>query len=105
MDLLSIILQNRKDIQKLKKQLCCIQNFSSVIPVTSNDFNIDGVTYSNSLLNGKHFEIFSNDLNRFLYNEVGNQEWNYISGGGFEILLPGFDASSTDYHLYIIPKV
>lgn len=76
----------------------------SIIPITSDDFESDGVTVSRSDLSGVQFEIFLNDLNRFVYNEVGNQEWDYVVGGGFKILLPGFDATTSDYHLYVFPK-
>lgn len=77
---------------------------AAVIPVVSEDFDVDGVSYSNSALNGVNFEIFFNDINRFIYNETGNQEWDYLPGGGFEILIPGFDANVSLYHLYIFRK-
>ncbi len=76
----------------------------SIIPITSEDFEPDGVTVNRSSLLGVNFEIYLNDLNRFIYNEVGNQEWDYISGGGFEILIPDFDSNSINYHLYLLPK-
>lgn len=77
---------------------------ASIIPKTSSDFAVDGVTCNIPTLVGKNFEIFLNDLNRFIYNEVGNQEWDYVVGGGFKILIPGFNANTGNYHLYIFPK-
>ncbi len=77
---------------------------NSVIPFISADFDPDGITVTDATLNGRTFELFLNDLNRFIYNEVGNQEWDYVVGGGFQILLPGFDANTIDYHLYLFPK-
>jgi hypothetical protein len=77
---------------------------ASVIPFTSANFDPDGITVTDASLNGRTFELFLNDLNRFIYNEVGNQEWDYVIGGGFQILIPGFDASTIDYHLYLFPK-
>jgi hypothetical protein len=77
---------------------------NSIIPYISADFDIDGITVTDASLNGRTFELFLNDLNRFIYNEVGNQEWDYVVGGGFQILLPGFDANTFDYHLYLFPK-
>lgn len=77
---------------------------SSVISITSDDFSVDGVTCVLPDLSGVNFEIFLNDINRFIYNEVGNQEWDYVVGGGFKILIPGFDANTADYHLYLFPK-
>lgn len=75
-----------------------------LVPIVSADFDPDGVTVTDSSLNGKTYEIFFNDLNRFIYNEVGNQEWDYVVGGGFVILIPGFDATANDYHLYVFLK-
>lgn len=77
---------------------------TGIIPYISTDFDPDGVTVTDVALNGKTFEIFFNDLNRFIYNEVGNQEWDYLVGGGFIILLPGFNASTNNYHLYLFIK-
>lgn len=77
---------------------------NSVIPFISADFEVDGVTIIDTNLNGRTYELFLNDLNRFIYNEIGNQEWDYITGGGFTILLPGFDANTNNYHLYLFPK-
>jgi hypothetical protein len=88
-----------------KEPSCCPNNvYPSIIPITSDNFASDGITYNDSSLIGKSFEVFFNDINRFIYNEVGNQEWDYSSGGGFHILLPGFDATLNNYHLYIFIK-
>lgn len=77
---------------------------ASIIPKVSTDFESDGVTCNIPAMSGITFEIFLNDLNRFIYNEIGNQEWDYVVGGGFKILIPGFDANTGDYHLYLFPK-
>ena len=102
------ILRLERYVKDLSKKICCINNTPSIgsflIPIVSLDFEVNGTTYVDSNLNGVTYELFFNDLNRFLYNEPGNQEWDYIPGGGFDILLPGFDANSNDYHIYLIPK-
>jgi len=77
---------------------------SAIIPIVSSDFEPDGITCLLPELEGIEFEIFLNDANRFVYNEVGNQEWDYEQLGGFTILIPGFDANTIDYHLYIFPR-
>lgn len=77
---------------------------SAIKPYVSVDFDPDGITVTDVSLNGKTFELYLNDLNRFLYNEVGNQEWDYVVGGGFEILVPGFDANTISYHIYLFVK-
>lgn len=79
-------------------------SIQAIVPFISTDFDPDGITVTDATLNGRNYEVFLNDLNRFLYNEVGNQEWDYVVGGGFRILLPGFDANAIFPHLYIIFK-
>lgn len=73
---------------------------SPLIPIVSADFEPDGVTYINTAIPETQFryEVFYNDLSRFLYEGT---EWNYVTGGGIEILLPGFDANSYSYNLYL----
>jgi hypothetical protein len=48
--------------------------------------------------NGMQLAVFWNDANRYLVQGI---EWNPLSGGGFTILLPGFDATTTNYSFYI----
>lgn len=81
--------------------------FSPCLAITSADFEPDGVTYINTDLVNNTFLLFWNDVPRFIYNasEAPAQiEWQYRVGGGFEILMPGFDASANDYHLYLFLK-
>lgn len=81
--------------------------FSPCLFITSADFEADGVTYINTDLVANKFLLFWNDLPRFIYNSdqnPGQIEWQYLAGGGFEILVPGFDASTTDYHLCLFLK-
>lgn len=73
------------------------------IAITSADFEADGKTYLTTAIQFNHVDVFFNDLPRFIYNEPGNQEWDYVAGG-IEILLPGFNANTNDYHLYIFKK-
>lgn len=77
----------------------------SIVPIKSSNFSVDGVTCNLPSMVGVNFEVFLNDINRFIYNEVGNQEWDYVAGGGFKILIPGFNANLSSYHLYLFPKV
>lgn len=88
---------------KKKTPECCgiSEAGPSIISYISSDFDVDGTTVHEPDLVGKAYEIFLNEINRFIYN---GSEWDYVSGGGFEVLLPGFDASSNDYHLYLFIK-
>ena len=81
--------------------------FSPCLFITSADFEADGVTYINTDLISNKFLLFWNDLPRFIYNSdqnPGQIEWQYRVGGGFEILVPGFDANTTDYYLCLFLK-
>lgn len=49
-------------------------------------------------LNNDSLQIFWNDLGRFL---VEGTEWQNLSGGGFRILVPGFDATANSYTLTV----
>ena len=63
-------------------------------------FEPDGVTLLNDSLSDS-LSIFWNDINRYIYEADG--EWQYVTGG-IEILLPGFDATTNNYHLEIVIK-
>lgn len=74
--------------------------FSPALFITSADFEADGVTYINTDLVNNKFLLLWNDLNRLIYNSEQNPlqiEWQYVAGGGFEILIPGFDANNNEY--------
>lgn len=71
-----------------------------IIPITSADF-ATATQYVNSSLAGKSYELFLNDASTFIKYEA---EWQYLPVGGFEILLPGFDATENNYDIYILLK-
>lgn len=80
---------------------------SPVLFISSDDFEADGVTYLNSALQFSKFALFFNDLNRFIYSEDEEPtqvEFEYVAGGGFEILIPGFNANTSSYHFYLMLK-
>lgn len=81
--------------------------FSPCLFLTSADFEPDGVTYINTDLADNKFLLFWNDIPRFIYDSewnAGQIEWQYQSGGGFKILIPGFDANINDYFLCLFLK-
>lgn len=49
------------------------------------------------------FSIYWSDLANFIYADAG--QWAYLPGGGFEILIPGFDAtgSNCNFELFLKP--
>jgi hypothetical protein len=81
--------------------------FSPCLFITSADFEADGVTYINTDLVANKFLLFWNDIPRFLYDVEWNPsqiEWEYQPGGGFKILMSGFDASLNSYYLCLFLK-
>jgi hypothetical protein len=81
--------------------------FSPCLFITSDDFESDGVTYLNSSISDNQYLLFWNDLPRFIYNQDQNAsqiEWEYVVGGGFKILFPGFDANLNNYFLCLFLK-
>lgn len=70
--------------------------------ITSPDFEADGVTVFNSNWNNKVIKIFWNNIPKFIKEGV---DWVYVIGGGFRIIIPGFDASpggsDADVELYV----
>lgn len=78
---------------------------SPVLFIDSSDFEADGVSYINTNLVSSKIALFWNDANRFIYSsdeDAAQIEFQYLAGGGFQILMPGFDANTTSYHFYIL---
>lgn len=49
-------------------------------------------------LNGLQLQIYWNDTNRFLIQGV---DWTPLSGGGFTMLIPGFNSADQNYTFYV----
>lgn len=69
----------------------------NVIFASGSDF-ADATNYNNTLLAGRTFWIFFNDINRAIINPA---EWVYTSTG-FNVLINGFNASANPSYLLII---
>jgi hypothetical protein len=67
----------------------------SIRLITSSSFSTS-VNCPLPALNNDSLQIFWNDLGRFLQE---GSEWQNLAGGGFKILVPGFNASSSNYSL------
>ena len=81
--------------------------FSPCLFITSADFEADGVTYLNPDIVNNKYLLFWNDISRFIYNQEQNPsqvEWEYVSGGGIKIIMPGFDANTNNYFLCLFLK-
>lgn len=73
-------------------------NGSSVVELRSADF-ADATDCPLTSLAGVNIAVFLSDVGRFLYKDEG--EWSDLPGGGFRILLAGFDSTTTNYHVYV----
>lgn len=70
-------------------------------PIHSIDFAGDPTHYENPALKNLEYDIFLNDASVYLDEGV---EWQKLVDGGFQILIPGFDASTKEYTIYINRK-
>lgn len=52
-----------------------------------------------SILAGRQIAVFYNEISRFLEKDDG--EWVDLAGGGFKVLLAGFNSTSANYHFYV----
>lgn len=67
-------------------------------------------TYSNANLSGLYFDLFVNDINRWLLGpEDPGSEWQYFqqvagTNNGFNITIPSFNLQTLAYPIYLWPK-
>lgn len=66
--------------------------------ITSANFESDGVTYINPKIAGTNISLF---INEFTQQFFPGTEFTYVTGGGFTITAPGFDANSFDYTIRV----
>jgi len=72
-------------------------NGSTVVELTSANF-INATDCPLTTLAGKNIAVFFNENSRFLIK--ANGEWTDLPGGGFRILIPDFDATTSNFHFY-----
>jgi hypothetical protein len=48
------------------------------------------------------FSLYYSDLANFIYEDIN--QWVYLTGGGFEVLIPGFDANANNVHFELFLK-
>ncbi len=62
--------------------------------ITEPNFEDDGVTVINTDWANKQLFIFWNNIAKYIISTTqGGSDWEYVVGGGFKILIPGFDAT------------
>lgn len=71
----------------------------NTIFVEDADFEPDGVTYINTILVNNKFYIYFDTLAGFIYDQDG--QWEYHTGGGFKILIPGINANTQPLRLHL----
>ena len=72
----------------------------SIIPVTSANFS-GPVNCPLPATSGMNLAIFFNENNKFILIDAG--EWAPLAGGGFTILIGGFDSTVYNYHFFVWP--
>lgn len=78
-------------------------NGSVVVKLTSANFIVpSGGSRATdcplTTLAGKSIAVFWNENSRFIEQDMG--EWTDLPGGGFSVIIPGFDASAANFHFY-----
>jgi hypothetical protein len=71
---------------------------SIVVELRSSNFTTE-TDCPLTTLAGKNIVVFLSDIQRFLYKDEG--EWTDLVGGGFRVLIDGFNALTTNYHVYV----
>ncbi len=71
---------------------------SFVVPVTSANFS-NATDCPLTTLAGKQIIVFYNEGQRFLEQDAG--EWADLAGGGFRVLLSGWDKAQATYHFVV----
>lgn len=71
---------------------------SIVAQVTSANF-INATDCPLTTFKGKNIAIFFNENAKFIEKDAS--EWTDLPGGGFKILIPGFDSSAANFHFYV----
>lgn len=72
-----------------------------ILPLTSANF-IDATNCPIPSLNGINLRIYYGEANRFLEQDQG--EWQPYTGGGFTVLVEGFDSTKQNYHFYVFKE-
>lgn len=73
-------------------------NGSVVVELTSADF-VSATDCALTTLAGKSIAVYFNENSKFLEKDAG--EWADLVGGGFRVLIPGFNSTTANYHFYV----
>jgi hypothetical protein len=71
---------------------------SILAQVTSANF-INATDCPLTTFAGKNIAVFFNENNKFIEKDAS--EWDDLPGGGFKVLIPGFDSSAANFHFYV----
>lgn len=71
---------------------------SSMVRITSANF-ANATDCPLTALNGSNLAIFFNENQKYIEQDLG--EWSPLVGGGFKVLIPGFNSANDNYHFYV----
>jgi hypothetical protein len=74
------------------------QGSSNIMPITSANF-INATQCPIPAMDGIPIRIYWDEGAKFL--ETDNADWQVYPGGGFTVLIPGFDSTKGNYHFYV----
>jgi hypothetical protein len=73
-------------------------NGSVIVQATSANFT-NTTDCPLTTLAGKNIAVFWNENQRFIEKDA--IEWDDLPGGGFRVLIAGFDATAANFHFYV----
>lgn len=76
-------------------------NQGNILPITSANF-INTTDCPLASMNGIALRIYYGEAQKFIEQDAG--EWQELTGGGFRILIPGFDSTQANYHFYVFEE-
>lgn len=71
----------------------------AIIPLTSVNF-VNDTDCPLGFLQGTNLSVYWQEQGRFLLPDAG--EVAMLPGGGFQVLIPGFNRNNDNYHFYVL---
>lgn len=88
----------------LRRIIAWIQSGGTTGPVTAPSlYAVTSVNFTSAVncpitaLSGQNIQVFWNEAQRYL---LKGTEWSDLAGGGFTILISGFNKADATYHFY-----
>jgi hypothetical protein len=98
--------KNRRLWNILLRMVAWIQSGGTTGPITAPSiYAVTSVNFTTNTqcpitaLDGQNIQVFWNEVQRYLEQDAG--EWTDLAGGGFEVLIAGFNKNDAVYHFKV----